>query len=312
MGAGEHPPPSNPLGRGTMTTAVKSIIEPMLCQPGDISKLTSRDWTFEAKHDGNRLIVRHDDGRLDFQSRSGRDSTDDYRLSITSDHSMVLDGEAVSLNAKGRPEFNLIQNRATTKVDYLAFDILELDGRDLTKVPYRHRRQILEQVGQLSEGFTVPPLLKCRTGKDAQELSQRWGIEGVVAKHRDSLYEHGRRSRNWLKSKNWLEEDVVIGGFKYGTGNREGTIGSILLGIPTKDGLRYCGRVGTGFNDAELARLLATFQTIRTDKSPFSAALPTAEAKGAVWLKPELTAAIQYGLMTADGRMRHPSWRGLR
>jgi DNA ligase D-like protein (predicted ligase) len=295
-----------------MSEMIDTKIEPMLCQPGDISKLTSEQWTFEAKHDGNRLIVRHDDGHLDLQSRSGRDSTADYRLKITSDHNMVLDGEAVSLNAAGRPEFNLIQNRATTRVDYWAFDILELDGKDLTRVPYRKRRQILEHVGELSEGFTVPPLLRCRTGKDAQALSQRWGIEGVVAKHRDSLYEHGKRSRNWLKSKNWLEDDVVIGGWKPGSGSRENTIGSILMGTPDRKGnLKFCGRVGTGFSDAELADLLALFQSIETAHSPFSS-VPGPDAKGARWVKPDLTAAVQYGLKTADGRLRHPSWRGLR
>ena len=119
------------------------MIDPMLCQPGDISNLSSDRWSFEAKHDGNRLLIRHQDGKIELQSRSGRDSTADYRLAIDSEHSMVLDGEAVSLNASGVPEFNLIQNRAVTRVEYWAFDILELDGKDLTRVPYRQRRQIL-------------------------------------------------------------------------------------------------------------------------------------------------------------------------
>lgn len=287
-------------------------MNPMLCAPGDISKLGSDRWAFESKHDGNRLLVRHDAGNLQFQSRSGRDSTGDYRLAIASEYNMLLDGEAVSLNADGVPEFNLIQNRAVTRIEYWAFDILELNGRDLTKVPYRHRREILEKVGQVSTGFSVPPLIDAQTGAAAQAYSVEAGIEGVIAKSWDSVYECGRRSKNWLKSKNWLELDVVIGGWKWGTGRRSDTIGSVLVGIQYKDGLRFCGRVGTGFNDAELDRLLALFRTMQTNRSPFSPAVTGPDSRGAQWVVPSLTAAVQYGLMTDDGRMRHPSWRGLR
>ena len=286
--------------------------DPMLCQPANIASLTSDRWAFEMKHDGNRLLVRHDDGRLSLQSRSGRDSTDDYRLSITSDHSMLLDGEAVSLNAVGVPEFNLIQNRATTRVEYWAFDVLELDGRDLTRVPYWQRREILEKLGTLSEGFVVPDLIPVATGGEAQAISAERGLEGVVAKNLQSTYEFGKRSPNWLKSKNWLEMDVVVGGWKWGTGRRENTIGSVLVGVPTSDGLRFCGRVGTGFSDAELDRLLSLFQLLKTDYSPFSPRVTGNDARGAQWVTPTLIAAVQYGLMTEDGRMRHPSWRGLR
>ena len=288
------------------------MLEPMLCQPGNIESLKSDRWAFETKHDGNRLLVRCDGGRLSLQSRSGRDSTDDYRLAIDSEYTMLLDGEAVSLNEAGVPEFNLIQNRATTRVEYWAFDILELNGRSLSAVPYRSRREILEKVVQVSTGFHVPPLLDVATGADAQASSVESGAEGVVAKSWNSFYEFGRRSKNWLKSKNWLEMDVVIGGWKWGTGRREDTIGSVLVGIPGPDGLRFCGRVGTGFNDGELARLLDLFQSLKTDRSPFSPRVTGHDGKGAQWVEPTLTAAVQYGLMTDDGRMRHPSWRGLR
>lgn len=288
------------------------MLEPMLCAPGEIKSLTSDRWAFETKHDGNRLLVRHDDGELSLQSRSGRDSTDDYRLSIGSEFSMLLDGEAVSLNKDGVPEFNLIQNRASTKVEYWAFDILELDGQDLTTTPYKIRRDILEKVVQVSDGFHVPPLLDVANGAEAQAATVAAGVEGVIAKNLFSFYEFGRRSKNWLKSKNWLEMDVVVGGWKWGTGRREGTIGSVLVGIPEGDQLRFCGRVGTGFNDSELDRLLALFQSLKTDRSPFSPKVMGNDGRGAQWVTPTLTAAVQYGLMTDDGRMRHPSWRGLR
>ena len=288
------------------------MIKPMLCQAGSIDDLPSTVWAFEAKHDGNRLLIRHNDGNLELQSRSGRDSTGDYRLNIESRFSMLLDGEAVSLNAQGVPEFNLIQNRATKRVEYWAFDILELDGRDLTRVSYWQRRKILEMVAEMSTGFSVPPLLQAKTGREAQELSVAGGLEGVVAKEINSIYQFGKRSKSWIKSKNWLEEDVIIGGWKWGTGKREGTIGSILVGLPADRGLRFCGKVGTGFNDAELDKLLTVLQSIQTSKSPFTPQVIGTDAKDAQWVTPSLIAAVQYGLMTADGRMRHPSWRGLR
>ena len=158
----------------------------------------------------------------------------------------------------------------------------------------------------------MPPLIDAQTGAQAQECSVDAGIEGVIAKSWDSVYEFGRRSKNWLKSKNWLELDVVVGGWKWGTGRRSDTIGSVLVGIPSENGLRFCGRVGTGFNDAELDRLLALFRSLQTSRSPFSPTVTGHDAKGAQWVEPSLTASVQYGLMTADGRMRHPSWRGLR
>ena len=105
---------------------------------------------------------------------------------------------------------------------------------------------------------------------------------------------------------------MFIGGWKYGEGSRAGTIGSILLGTPTEDGLKFCGRVGTGFTDAELDKLLDLFLSIQTDESPFASPVTGHDAKGAQFVTPTLTAAIQYAALTKDGRMRHPSWRGLR
>jgi bifunctional non-homologous end joining protein LigD len=174
----------------------------MLCAPGDISRLSSDKWSFEAKHDGNRLMVTYDGENTVLQSRSGRDSTDDYHIDIASEYPLVLDGEVVSLNAQGVPEFNLIQNRAKTRIEYWAFDVLELGGRDLSKVPYCQRREILLKVAALSDGFTVPDLIDAKTGEEALGISVDRGLEGVVAKSLNSTYEYGKRSKQWLKAKN--------------------------------------------------------------------------------------------------------------
>ena len=310
-GAGEKAPLTPRAGAFNQGGAMPDAqYAPMLCQPGDISSLTWRNWAFEAKHDGNRLMAYAGETGAQLYSRSGRRVTDEYRLEIKTPQPVVLDGEAVSLNRRGVPDFNSVQNRAVQPVEYWAFDILRVGDRDLTRVPYGQRRQILQALCQLSTGFSVPDVLAARTGAEAQALSVAAGLEGVVAKSLNGPYEQ-KRSRHWLKSKNWLEDDVVIGGWKWGTGKRSGTIGAILVGKPDQRGLRYCGKVGTGFSDSELDKMLTLLRSLETTTCPFQGSMGP-DGRGACWVSPSLVAAVQYGHMTAEGRMRHPSWRGLR
>ncbi len=134
----------------------------------------------------------------------------------------------------------------------------------------------------------------------------------MVAKKRDSLYRPGRRSTAWIKDKNWSTQEVVIGGWHAGEGGRSSGIGSLLCGIPDGGRLRFIGRVGTGFTDKDLAALKAVLTPLRSDESPFRPSLPRSEAKDVTYVRPELVGEVRYGEMTADGRLRHPSWRGLR
>jgi len=133
-----------------------------------------------------------------------------------------------------------------------------------------------------------------------------------VAKRLDSVYRPGRRADTWLKVKNLRTQEVVIGGWKPGEGRREGTIGSLLLGIPGDDGLRYAGKVGTGFTQSSLRELQRLLGPLEAETTPFAGTIPTADARQAHWVAPEVVGEVRFAEWTRDGRLRHPAWRGLR
>ena len=290
--------------------------EPMLATLGSVDKLTAAQYAFEGKYDGYRLLVEVDRGRLRLQSRNGRDVTEEYPqlrplADTLAEHHVILDGEVVALDQYGTPKFEHMQNRARAdRVEFWAFDVLELDGRSLLRAKYRDRRKILETFAE-GTGLIVPARIE-GDGTGALEYSRKRGWEGVVAKRWDSTYQPGRRSAAWIKDKNWNTQEAVIGGWREGTGGRTSGIGALLLGIPGDDGLRFIGRVGTGFTEKELLHLKRILTPLHTDDSPFHPALPRAEAKGVTYVRPELVGEVRYGEMTADGHLRHPSWRGLR
>jgi bifunctional non-homologous end joining protein LigD len=291
-------------------------LAPMLATTGSVAKLKAADWAFEGKWDGYRLHFDADHGRMRLQLRSGRDVTSEYPqlqplAAALDDHHAVLDGEVVALDETGVPSFAEMQNRArATRIEYWAFDLLALDGRSLLRATYRDRRRLLETLAS-DRSVIVPPLLP---GDGAQALEQsrkrRW--EGVVAKRWESTYQPGRRSASWIKDKNWNTQEVVIGGWRAGTGGRTSGIGSLVMGIPGEGGLQYVGRVGTGFTERELARLKDILTPLRSDESPFATPLPRPESKGVTFVRPELVGEVRYGERTGDDRLRHPSWRGLR
>jgi bifunctional non-homologous end joining protein LigD len=239
-------------------------------------------------------------------------------------HDAILDGEIVALE-DGRPSFGLLQQRmhvvkpaqvrtlmAKVPVVYFLFDLLWLDGTDLTGLPYDQRRAKLESLGIDRRSVQVPPAFQ-GNGPDSLRVSRETGLEGVIAKLRRSRYEPGRRSQSWIKVKNLLTQEVVIGGWRPGEGRRHGGIGSLLLGIPDEDGnLVYAGHVGTGFTQAMLDDLAARLNRLARKTSPFSAPLPRADARDAHWVTPNLVGEVVFGQWTKDGRMRQPSWRGLR
>lgn len=288
----------------------------MLATLGSVDRLTAAQWAFEGKFDGYRLLVEADHGILRLRSRNGRDVTSEYpQLQPLADslveHHVILDGEAVALDEHGVPNFSEMQNRArAARIEFWAFDILSLDGRSLLRAKYRDRRAVLETLSQ-GTGLTVPPLLD-GDGPAALAYTRTRKWEGVVAKRWDSSYQPGRRSSAWIKDKNWNTQEVVIGGWRKGEGGRSSGIGALLLGIPEADGLRFIGRVGTGFTEKDLAKLKATLAPLHTDASSFHPALPRPETKDVTYVRPQLVGEVRYGELTADGRLRHPSWRGLR
>ncbi len=306
------------------------LIRPMLAVPGELPS-AARDaaYGYELKWDGVRAMTYAAAGRLRVLSRNDKDISVSYPelaevIGALDGRQVVLDGEIVAFDAHGRPSFGRLQSRmhvgdetqarrlaTSTPTTYLLFDVLHLDGRDLTSLPYTERRELLDSLDVQATRVSVPPYIP-GSGTDTLALSQRQGLEGIVAKQLDSPYEPGRRSRSWLKVKNLRFQEVVIGGWRSGQGYRANTLGSLLLGISGAEGLDYVGRVGTGFTDRMLADLSNLLRPLERETSPFTDTVPAADARDARWVEPQLVGEVAFGDWTLDGRLRHPSWRGLR
>jgi bifunctional non-homologous end joining protein LigD len=303
---------------------------PMLATLGTLSDVTERDgdkWAYEMKWDGIRAIATVTGGAASFVTRNGIDVTSSYPdlaelvQRVTGD--AVLDGEIVALDRRGRPDFGRLQKRMNltkkadvadaalaTPVQYMIFDILETRKRSQLAIGYDERRTVLERTVESGGRIHVPPAFDGDLDA-AIASSLELGLEGVVAKKKDSSYAAGRRSRAWIKIKHHHTQEVVIGGWRPGNGRRASTVGSLLMGVPTDDGLSYVGRVGTGFGERELEELTTRLRAMERKKSPF-VDVPAADARDARWITPSLVGEVQFAEWTASGRLRQPSWRGWR
>ncbi len=309
---------------------VPPILErPMLATAGTLGMLRGGDWALEWKWDGIRVLARVDDGRVRLLSRRGNDVTDTYpelaALPRVLRGDALVDGEIVALDDAGRPSFERMQQRmnltrpreiervaATVPVRLLLFDVLEIAGSSVTHLPYERRRELLERLVRPRRGVPIEvPAVASGSPEAAYEESRRLGLEGLVAKRVDSPYRAGARTENWLKLKLTRTQEVVIGGYRRGSGTRTGRIRSLLVGIPGPDGLEYAGRVGSGLREVESERLLSALDARRRATAPFIE-VPAPDVADAVWVEPELVGEIEFGEWTRTGVARHPRWRGLR
>jgi bifunctional non-homologous end joining protein LigD len=297
---------------------------------GSVSDITpDEDWAFEMKWDGIRALAYVEDGQVRLVSRNGNDLTNAYPEvaelgPLLGTRTAVLDGEIVALH-QGRPDFGRLQTRmnliraadverarAQQPVHFLVFDLLEEDGRSLVDRSYDERREaLLELLAPPPRSVVqVPPAFEGDL-EAAMESSRALRLEGIVAKKRHSTYAVGRRSRAWVKLKHSSHQEVIIAGWQPGKGRRSSSVGSLLLGVPTDDGLRYVGKVGTGFREAELEDLVPRLTGMERDSSPLSD-VPRADAAGAHWVTPTLVGEVEFAEWTSTGRLRQPSWRGWR
>lgn len=278
---------------------------------------TTPDWAFEFKWDGVRAVTYVQNGLVEVVSRNDRAITSTYPelRALARLPDVVLDGEIVALH-KQRPRFAKLQNRMhvgrpsdellrNVPVVYYVFDLMYLKGTKLTGTGYRERRKALEALGIDLPQARTPPSFVDTDGQDVLASAEEHGLEGVVAKRLGSLYEPGKRSAAWIKVPLVKTQEVVIGGWQPGEGRRQGTIGSLLLGIPDEQGLRYVGKVGTGFTEKMLRELHHLLS--RRSTSPFYNKAPNAQ-----WVEPTLIGEVEFRQWTEDGRLRHSSWRGLR
>jgi len=280
------------------------------------------DWLYEIKFDGYRMLCRIDKGRARFISRNGHDWTKKFpelaemvaRLPV---EQALLDGEVVALAADGTTSFQALQNvfqtGRTAKLVYYVFDLLHVDGFNVTSVPLEGRKELLSKVlaGATSKSIRLSEHL---AGNGAEVFKQacRLHLEGIICKRRGRPYRPGR-GLDWLKVKCSRREEFVIGGFTPPTGSRS-HFGALLLGYHDVDGqLIYAGRVGTGFNDQTLASLHKTLSKLVRAKSPFhNLTGSTGPARGVTWVEPRLVAEVEFSNWTDEGLLRHPSFQGLR
>jgi bifunctional non-homologous end joining protein LigD len=275
-------------------------------------------WLFEVKWDGYRAIAYVRGGGVTLLSRKDNDLTPRFEHvaraigKAVKSPNAVLDGEVCALDVSGRASFSAMQQGGAPLV-YYAFDLLELEGEPLVDLPLTERRRRLVEL--LDRGNRTVRLSE--TFDDGEALlvaADEQRLEGIMAKRADARYFEGRRTRDWLKIKTHGRQEFVIAGYTHGGGRRASTFGSLILAVHDGGGLKYVGNVGTGFDDAEIRRLLEKLKPLRRDDSPFAEIpkMPRVRKNEIVWVEPKLVAEVEFAEFTHDDRLRAPSYQGLR
>jgi bifunctional non-homologous end joining protein LigD len=301
-------------------------IEPMAAKLGELPR-DDGAYAYEVKWDGIRAIAHVDRGHLDLTGRNGTDFSRRYPElrplgSALGATRAILDGEIVAFDDSGKPSFERLQTRMHLSTEalarrkakevpvvYIIFDLLWLDGYSTLGVAYRDRRRLLSELDLDGPSWRKPAHHE-DDGAALLAATAEQGLEGVVAKRLDSLYEPGRRSSAWIKVKNLMRQEVVIGGWAPGEGNREGRLGALTVGVYDEDGaLRYVGKVGTGFSAQSLAAVGDQLERLRQDDSPFEGRQPP---RGTIFVEPTLVAEVEFRAWTRSGTLRASSFKGLR
>ncbi len=316
--AAATPAPSRPP-EGARPAALPKTLQPELAVLADEPPGDARDWVFEIKFDGYRMLARVENGAIELFTRNGNAWTAKLAGLVTALQSMELpdgwyDGEIIMPGVDTPADFQALQgafdSARTEQIVYYLFDVPYCAGHDLRDVPLVQRREVLQRIVErqphanvrFSAVFDAPV-------KDMLTSACQLGLEGIIAKRRDSAYVC-RRSTDWIKLKCKRRQEFVIAGWTDPQGARTG-IGSLLLGVHDDDGkLRYAGNVGTGFNEKTLRDLRQRLDAIAQDKGALQAG--TGIPRGAHWVRPELVCEVSFGEWTRDGKVRHSVFHGLR
>jgi DNA ligase D-like protein (predicted ligase)/DNA ligase D-like protein (predicted 3'-phosphoesterase)/DNA ligase D-like protein (predicted polymerase) len=303
---------------------------PMLAS-GGYQAFDAKGWWFEPKFDGIRTLLYLEGEQVRLVSRTGRDQTRTYpelkpvyrNIEATN---AVLDGEIVATDEQGRTSFELLQQRMnlagdkeiekarkSIPVEMVAFDLLWLDGQDLTRRPLAERRQRLEEIVHQGRGLRLIYSVRDE-GVSFFEAAKELGLEGIIAKRAASRYVPGRRTDDWRKVKILSQQDCVILGWTPGQRGRSTSFGAVLVGAYVDGALRWIGQVGTGFTDRMLKDMMEKLREVELDHPPIDDP-ELAKVPGAHWVRPELVCVVEYLQMTGIGKMRKmraPSFKGLR
>jgi len=304
-------------------------LEPMLATPG-VLPTRPEEFALEVKWDGMRVLARLEAGELRLLSRAGNPATARYPelaelAALLPGRDAVLDGEVIATDGHGRPSFGVLQERMPLRrpaeiaaamrrypVTLMLFDVLWLDGRSLLALPYQERREVLESLPLTGLRVVVPPAWPGSESARALAWSRAEGLEGLIAKRLRSRYRPGARSKDWIKIKHVRSLDVVIGGWvARDPGGR--SLKSLLLGRPGPGGLAYVGAVGTGFSEAGRRALTGLLHDLAAPDSPFTGSVTDIDRGEPLrFVRPELTAEVEYLGIGSGGSLRQPVWKGLR
>lgn len=285
------------------------------------------DWQYEVKWDGYRALAYLNNGKVELLSRNKKSFNDKFypihELLGRWKSNAVLDGEVLVLNDKGVSNFGDLQNwrsEADGELVYYVFDLLWYEGKDLRELPLYQRQDILKAVLPQQDDRVRLSKVFNASGIDFYAAAERMGLEGIIAKKKNSSYSYNYRSKEWVKIKVHKRQEVVIAGYTKNVDTPK-AFSSLLLGVYENEKLKYVGKVGTGFNDQVQKEMMAQFKPLITDKSPFeeipdvnkpSRFRPNPPKAKAIWLKPELVCEVAFSEVTADGVFRHPSFKGMR
>src|SRR4051794_16943015 len=297
--------------RATPEALLRKVFPPMLATLTDAPP-SGASWAFELKYDGFRALCAIADGDIEMWSRNELDLAPRFpavaaALTKLKVPEVVLDGEIVVLDEKGAPRFQLLQQGDRREI-LIVFDILWLDGEDLRKRTYDERRAILEKTLKRTPAAIKVAEKISTTGEAALERAKRAGWEGIIAKRRTSVYEP-RRSKEWLKIKAINEQELIVVGWNPSTAS-DREIGSLHLAVMGDDGaLHYAGKVGTGFS----AKQRVWWKNeLSKDVVPQTMVKDAPRERVATWVKPRFVVQVAFTEWTADNRLRHPSFLGVR
>lgn len=313
------------LQHATKQKFYTSITEPMLATLVD-KPVEDDNWLYEVKWDGYRAVAFKNGNTLELKSRNDKSFNEKYYPIYDALKSLklnaILDGEIVVVDDNGQANFGALQNwrsEADGTLLYYIFDILWLDGYDLKELPLTDRKAILESVIKPNDIIKLSQAFET-SGTEMLEAAKQMGLEGIMAKRKDSTYHVGNRTRDWLKIKANKRQEVIIGGY---TRNEDSSkpFSSLLVGVMQGGKLHYIGKIGTGFNSKLQKEMLEQFRPLIINKPPFadtpdvnkpSRFRPNPPKATATWLKPKLICEVSYAEITSDGVMRHPSFEGMR